>query len=93
MNRSRPSDVIRVKQGRKAAERQPPEAVMSAPETNLDKQKKQHRGPLGGMAVVIAFVVFITAVFAIWLAVNGNEPRDAERIDDSAMTGEAAATE
>ena len=29
---------------------------MSAPQTNIDKQKRRHRGPLVGMAVVVTFV-------------------------------------
>jgi hypothetical protein len=30
---------------------------MSAPEVNIEKQKRRHRGPLIGMAVVVLFVV------------------------------------
>jgi hypothetical protein len=29
---------------------------MSAPQTNINKQKRRHRGPLVGMAVVLTFV-------------------------------------
>lgn len=32
---------------------------MSAPEVNIEKQKRRHRGPLIGMAVVVLFVVVL----------------------------------
>lgn len=37
---------------------------MSAPHTNIEKQKRRHRGPLIGMAAVVAFV---GAIFLYWL--------------------------
>jgi hypothetical protein len=32
---------------------------MSAPQTNIEKQKRWHRGPLVGMAAVVVFVGFM----------------------------------
>lgn len=37
---------------------------MSAPNTNIEKQRRRHWGPLIGMAVVVAFGV---AMIMIWL--------------------------
>ncbi len=37
---------------------------MSPPDTNLKKQKRRHRGPLIGMALVAAFAV---AVIVYWI--------------------------
>lgn len=36
---------------------------MAAPDTNLEKQKRRHRGPLIGMGVSVVFV----AVLLFWL--------------------------
>jgi hypothetical protein len=36
---------------------------MSAPQTNIEKQKRWHRGPLVGMAAVIVFV----GLMFLWL--------------------------
>ncbi|MGK7754225.1 MULTISPECIES: hypothetical protein [unclassified Roseovarius] len=48
---------------------------MSAPETNLERQKKRHIGPLGGMLLVVAFVSILFGVFYI-LATSGDEVGD-----------------
>lgn len=45
---------------------------MSAPETNLERQKKRHIGPLGGMLLVVAFAAILFGVFYI-LATDGEE--------------------
>lgn len=37
---------------------------MSAPQTNIEKQKKRHRGPLIGMALLVVVAV---PVFLLWL--------------------------
>lgn len=39
---------------------------MSAPETNIEKQTRRHRGPLYGMAFVLAFAAVIFAAFLAW---------------------------
>lgn len=68
---------------------------MSAPDTNIKKQEKNHKGPLSGMALVIGFVVLITIAFSLWLAFNGNEPGNdvpvgAEQAADGVATDPAA---
>ena len=49
---------------------------MSAPQTNIEKQKRWHKGPLIGMAIVTLFGV---AMLFIWLmseAANGKKSGD-----------------
>ena len=48
---------------------------MSAPETNLETQKKRHIGPLGGMLLVVAFAAILFGVFYIF-ATNDDETDD-----------------
>jgi len=51
---------------------------MSAPRTNIDKQKRRHRGPLIGMALVVVLVI---AGFSYWLvdeAADGQSPVDTQ---------------
>lgn len=38
---------------------------MSPPDTNLEKQKRRHRGPLIGMGIVVVFAV---ALILYWIA-------------------------
>ena len=59
---------------------------MSAPQTNLDKQGRRHRGPLVGMAIVVVFAV---GLMFIWLM---DESSGGQTPDDTAATPEAAAT-
>lgn len=47
---------------------------MSASETNIDKQVKRHRGPLYGIAAVLAFAGILFAGFLIWTAYQGDNP-------------------
>jgi hypothetical protein len=35
------------------------ETTMSAPQTNIEKQRRRHRGPLIGMALVVVFGVLL----------------------------------
>lgn len=68
---------------------------MSAPETNLEKQKKWHRGPLAGIALALVFVVVLTVAFVLGSAeqapevrLDGAEPEAAgEMQQDSPATG------
>lgn len=50
---------------------------MSAPQTNIEKQSRRHRGPLVGMAVGVAFVAVLLIAFMVWTTANGQEPREA----------------
>lgn len=47
---------------------------MSASETNIEKQKKRHRGPLTGMAMVIIWAVLLFSGFITWLAYQSDNP-------------------
>ncbi|PZX46106.1 hypothetical protein LY56_01076 [Roseinatronobacter thiooxidans] len=50
---------------------------MTAPDTNLKKQKKRHKGPLIGMAVAVTVAV----VFLLWMLSNnlGTEVTDEDQ--------------
>ena len=64
---------------------------MSAPKTDLDKQEKRHRGPLRGMAVVVAFALVLLVVLMVWTSSNGNTPEGSEtQIDGRTGTEEPA---
>ncbi len=65
---------------------------MSPPDTNLEKQAKRHKGPLGGMALVAVFVVIITIAFAIWLMMGSDGPEGADAQVDG-RTGEITETD
>lgn len=61
---------------------------MSAPKTDLDKQEKRHRGPLGGMAFVVALALSLLLGLTVWLSMKANMPDGAEVAPDN---GSAAA--
>lgn len=63
---------------------------MSAPNTNLDKQKKRHKGPLAGMGAVVILAIVLLMGLLTYIAYQGNEPRDAS--DDPAATAPAVET-
>lgn len=46
---------------------------MSAPDTNLHKQKVRHRGPLMGIAAVLAVVVVLFVGYLAYVADTGDE--------------------
>jgi hypothetical protein len=47
---------------------------MSAPRTNLETQKRRHRGPLIGMALVAIFGVGLIVYWQFEEAADGNSP-------------------
>jgi len=47
---------------------------MSASNTNLEKQKKRHRGPLFGIALALAWAAALFAGFMIWTAYQAANP-------------------
>ncbi len=61
---------------------------MSAPDTNLNKQTRRHRGPLIGMAIVVVFAIGYGAYYLGNLAADGNNPDNPDVIIDG-RTGEA----
>ena len=50
---------------------------MSAPQTNLDKQGRRHRGPLVGMAIVVVFAVGLMFIWLMDESSGGQTPGDA----------------
>ncbi len=60
---------------------------MSAPDTNLEKQKRRHRGPLIGMALGVLFVGVIFLWMTGVVAFEGQTPQGAETQIDG-RTGE-----
>lgn len=60
---------------------------MSAPETNIEKQKKRHRGPLIGFGAAGVFVAIILVYYIINLVAQGSDPEGADAMIDG-RTGE-----
>jgi len=56
---------------------------MSAPETNVEKQAKRHKGPLSGMAGGLLFVGVLLVAFMAWTFMQADEPEGAETQIDS----------
>ncbi|QYX58180.1 hypothetical protein K1T73_07395 [Roseovarius sp. SCSIO 43702] len=54
---------------------------MSAPDTNVKKQEKRHKGPLAGMLAVVIFAGVLLIALGAYIVYQGNEPRDAEEAD------------
>lgn len=44
---------------------------MSAPNTNLDKQSRRHRGPLRGMFAVVLFALVLLLLLGFWAFRSG----------------------
>lgn len=49
---------------------------MSAPQTNLENQKRRHRGPLMGMALVVIFAVGLIFIWLMDESSGGETPGD-----------------
>jgi cytoskeletal protein RodZ len=65
---------------------------MSAPGTNVEEQKRKHRPALFGIRAVMGFAGVLLLALILWLAYQGQEPREAEtRIDG--RTGEEVQAE
>jgi hypothetical protein len=79
---------------------------MSAPDTNISKQEKQHRPALSGMALGVAVVAVLLFGFIYWTISNGTDegtpavgmdattsmPMSTESEAPATMEGGAAAT-
>lgn len=65
---------------------------MSAPNTNLERQKRNHKGPIGGITLALVAVAILFAIYFIWnfAASDGVEGSDA--VIDS-RTGEVEAVD
>ncbi|MGR3463355.1 hypothetical protein [Limimaricola sp.] len=65
---------------------------MSAPQTDVEKQEKRHKGPLTGMAVVAVFGVLLI-LFLLFIGFGqGNEP-EAESTVEAVGSDEVEATD
>ncbi|EYD77148.1 hypothetical protein Rumeso_01260 [Rubellimicrobium mesophilum DSM 19309] len=64
---------------------------MSAPNTNLDKQTRQHRGPLRGMFAVVLFALVLLAILGFWAFNRGGTPEGAAT-QNEVTTGETEST-
>lgn len=51
---------------------------MSAPNTNLEKQARRHRGPLRGMFAVVLFALVLLVILAFWAFGRGGVPQGAD---------------
>ena len=52
------------------------EVIMSASDNNLDTQKKNHRVPLIGIALSVAFAAALFIAFLLWTSAEGTTPED-----------------
>lgn len=59
---------------------------MSAPDTNVDRQKRRHKIPLLGMGGVIAFAFVLLAGLVVWLSAGTDEAPDAGVAGATEMT-------
>lgn len=60
---------------------------MSAPDTNVEKQEKKHKAPLGGMIAVVVFALLLLLGLVFFVFGNGEEPGGADAVVDG-RTGE-----
>ena len=65
---------------------------MSAPDTNVEKQQKQHRPAILGIKAAVAFALTLLAVLIVWTFVQGQEIEPSETQIDG-RTGEVVETE
>ncbi|UXX84016.1 hypothetical protein [Roseovarius pelagicus] len=66
---------------------------MSAPDTNFKKQKKRHKGPLSGMALVVIFAAILLLALTLRLVYFGNDPGDADDPAEAPVATPPAAVE
>ncbi len=55
---------------------------MSAPETNVKKQEKEHKAPLLGMKWVVVFAIVLLVLLVAVLSFSGNEPGNDQPIEE-----------
>jgi hypothetical protein len=55
---------------------------MSPPDTNLDKQRRRHRGPIWGITAGLVFVAIVALAAFLW----GGWPLDRQAAPDGAAT-------
>lgn len=57
---------------------------MTAPDTNVEKQTRRHKGPLAGMPLAIAIAAAVFVGFLAWSAFTGAETSGAQGTETSA---------
>ena len=55
---------------------------MSAPKTNLEKQKKRHRFPLMGLRAVAFWSIGLLGLLALFVILTGDGPEGADEVVD-----------
>ena len=60
---------------------------MSAPHTDVEKQKKEHRAPLLGIRAVVLWSVVLLILLVLFIFLTGNDPSGSEQVVDG-RTGE-----
>lgn len=65
---------------------------MSAPDTNIDKQKKRHKPSLFGIGGAAVFGVVLLIAFITWTTMQGQEPQGAD-VQVDGRTGELEAVQ
>ncbi len=67
---------------------------MSAPNTDVEKQEKRHKGPLIGMGAAVAWGVGLLIAVMVYVFVIGGDPEGAEtQVDGRTGDAEPAAAE
>ena len=66
---------------------------MSAPKTDVEKQTRQHRTPLVGMAAVVIFALVLLVGLYVWLSAASDGPEGAEDQVRPGVGTDAEATE
>jgi hypothetical protein len=66
---------------------------MSAPDTNLKKQEKQHRPSLFGIGFSLLWGTVLLIGLTLWVVYNVNEPDDGVPVDGAGATGNVAVEE
>ncbi len=64
---------------------------MSAPDTNVKRQEKEHRPALFGIGFSLLWGTVLLIGLVLWVVFNGNEPGDGEAVDGTAAPTEQAA--
>ena len=65
---------------------------MSAPNTDVEKQKKQHKAPLLGMRAMVFWSVGLLILLILYITLRGDAPEGADEVVDS-RTGEVVEVE
>lgn len=65
---------------------------MSAPNTNIDKQARRHRGPLIGMALVVVFGVALILYWLMEESAQSDPPAPQDQIEQQSGAAPTTAT-